>query len=236
MRWSSAVTSLDTALMDVGSSFTGTFRSFAAWNYFTEARDDGFHYSEGSRYPLVPITRVESSYPVFQRSGAVIQSMAADYIELLPDPAGRDVVELKFNGGNGIRWGAAVWLIDSAGQSETLPIDLDTLTGDGTLYFGGFDQLDRALLVAANVHLTPSEKAYNYSLDFLVRADCDFDKGADIFDILYLIDFIYGGGPSPEPLWQVGDLNCSGGIEILDVSVIIDYVLKGGETPCAPLD
>jgi hypothetical protein len=237
MRWSAATPSLDSALMDAGSSFAAAYRTFAGWNYFTDTRDVGTHYyEEGARYPLVPITRTESNYPLGPKTGSQVQSMAADYIEFLPDPLGRDVVEFNFNGANGIPWQAAMWLIDSSGDAVERAIDLDPTTGNGTLYFGGLDSIAKGVLVAANVSLTPTEAGYQYSLSFLARADCNHNGFADIFDVLYLIDFVYGGGPQPVPFWEVGDLNCSGGIDILDLSVIIDYVLRGGATPCPSVD
>ena len=236
MRWLTATSAIDSALLDAGSSFAGTFGTFAGWNYFTDTRYLSGHYTEGTRYPLVPITRTEDSYPISQTAGSTVQSMAADYIEFLPDPVGRDVVAFKFNGANGVPWRAAIWLIDSAGNTDERPISLDPATGDGTLFFGGFDQIVRAVLVAANVKLTPSEVGYQYALDFLPRADVNNNGWADIFDVLYLIDFIYGDGSAPEPIWQVGDLNCSGGIDVLDISVLIDYAVKGGATPCPPID
>ena len=127
-------------------------------------------------------------------------------------------------------------MIDSAGNAVEHPFTLDPSTGNGTVYFGGFNHIERALLVAANCNLLPSEVSYQYSLGFLARADCDHNGYADIYDVLYLIDFVYGDGPAPLPFWEMGDLNCSGGIDILDISVSIDYVLHGGATPCPPID
>jgi hypothetical protein len=235
-RYAPANYALDTALQGIGTDLRDTYGTFAGWNYFTGSRDDGAHYEEGARYLEVPITRVETSYPVLQRAGALIQSMAADYIELLPDPLGRDVVELKFNGTSDIDWRVAVWTIDSAGNATEFPMDIDAQTGDGVVYFGSFDVLDRALLVVANVEQTPTERSYLYSVDFLARADCNDDGGANIQDILTLVDLVYDAGPPPQPIWQVGDLDCSGGIDVLDVSVAVDYILRGGAVPCPPLE
>lgn len=236
MRWSAATVSIDTALMDEGSSLATAYRTFAGWNYFTDTRDLGISYAEGLRYPLVPITRTESAYPLGPRNGAAVQSLAADYTEFLPDPLGRDVVEFSFNGANGTSWQAAMWLIDSSGNAVEHPISLDPVTGNGAVYIGGFDKIARGVLVASNVNLVISEASYQYSLGFLARADCNYNGYADIFDVLHLIDFVYNNGPQPLPLWEVGDLNCSGGIDILDISVAIDYILHGGATPCPPID
>jgi len=236
MRWSGASVSLDTALMDKGSSFAATYRTFAGWNYFTDTRNLGLHYSEADRYPLVPITRTESVYPLGPKSGATIQAMAADYVEFLPDGGGHDVVEVFFNGANGTAWQAAFWQVDSSGSAVEHAFTLDPATGNGTIYLGGFDTMTKGVLVAANCNTSTSEVGYQYTLQFLARADCNHNGFADIFDVLYLIDFVYNNGPAPVPFWEVGDLNCSGGIDILDISIIIDYALKGGATPCPPID
>lgn len=235
MRYATAVASIDTALMGRGTSFRSAFGTFAAWNYFTGARDDGLHYEEGSAYPLMPVTRVESVYPITNRSGASIQAMSADYIEFLPDGTGRDVVEFKFNGANSVRWRATLILYDSLGLGTETPITLDTATGDGTIYFGAFDKTQKVVLAAANVNLSSGQASYTYSFRFLIRGDLNNNGGVDIFDVLHLSDFIFGTGPAPLPIWQVGDMNCSGDLDILDISILIDYALKGGPTPCPPL-
>ncbi len=41
----------DTMLGAEGTMLTDQFARFTLWNYFTGARDDGYHYSEGSLYP-----------------------------------------------------------------------------------------------------------------------------------------------------------------------------------------
>jgi hypothetical protein len=222
--------------MSEGSGFRSVFGTFSGWNYFTAARDLGLHYEEGSAYPLMPITRVESAYPITNRNGASIQAMSADYIEFLPDGSGRDVVELKFNGSNSARWRATAFMLDSLGNLGTSPFTLDTLTGEGNLYFGNFSHLVKVVLAGANVNMTPVQVPYTYSFRFLTLADCDSDGGVDIFDVLYLSDFIYASGPPPLPIWQVADLNCSGDLDVLDISLLIDYALKGGPTPCPPLE
>ena len=236
MRWQSAKTGVDSALIDVGSAFSATFGTFSEWNYFTGSRDDGAHYSDAADYLMVPYSTTHSTYPVLDRSSVTFGSMAADYVNFLPDPMGRDVVRINFNGTNGIPWGAAVWQFDSAGTATAFPFTLDPVTGDGAVYVGHFNDMAHAVLIAANENVVSGTANYRYSVDFLIRADCDNDKDADIFDVLYLIDAVYSGGPTPQPIWQVGDLNCSGGLDALDVSVIVDYVLKGGPKPCPPID
>ena len=46
--------------------------------------------------------------------------------------------------------------------------------------------------------------------------DADASGEADIDDVVYLINFIFSGGPEPVP-YESGDADCSGGVDIDDV-------------------
>jgi len=57
----------------------------------------------------------------------------------------------------------------------------------------------------------------------------------DIDDVVYLIAYIFSGGPAPEPL-AAGDAECSMGVDIDDVVYLIGYIFSGGPPPCDPDD
>jgi len=61
--------------------------------------------------------------------------------------------------------------------------------------------------------------------------DCDHSGLIDIDDIVFLIDYLFQGGPAPDPL-ELGDTDCSGGIDIDDVVYLIEYVFQSGPAPC----
>jgi len=61
--------------------------------------------------------------------------------------------------------------------------------------------------------------------------DADGSGAVDIDDAVFLITYIFGGGPAPDPL-AVGDSDCSGAIDIDDVVVLIEYIFAGGNPPC----
>ena len=63
--------------------------------------------------------------------------------------------------------------------------------------------------------------------------DIDATGQIDIDDIVYLISFVFQGGPEPI-LYSSGDVDCSGGIDIDDVVYLIAYVFQGGNAPCDP--
>ncbi len=67
---------------------------------------------------------------------------------------------------------------------------------------------------------------------------CDFISGdADnngiitISDAVFLITYIFGGGPAPCPL-RNGDADCTGIITISDAVYLINYIFGGGPAPC----
>lgn len=68
-------------------------------------------------------------------------------------------------------------------------------------------------------------------------ADADFNGTIDISDAVYLIGFIFGGGPAPipNPIGS-GDADCSGAVDISDAVYLIAYIFSGGEAPGATCD
>jgi len=61
--------------------------------------------------------------------------------------------------------------------------------------------------------------------------DCTNDSLIDVGDVVYLINYLFKGGPAPDPVCQ-GDVNCSGLADIGDVILLINYLYKGGTAPC----
>ncbi|MBU1320680.1 MAG: C10 family peptidase [candidate division Zixibacteria bacterium] len=68
-----------------------------------------------------------------------------------------------------------------------------------------------------------------------VCGDADGSAGVDIDDVVFLIAYIFSGGPAPDPL-ESGDSDCSGAIDIDDVVYTISYIFSGGPPPCDPDD
>lgn len=63
------------------------------------------------------------------------------------------------------------------------------------------------------------------------RGDVNNDAKIDLLDNSYLINYLYYGGPAPEPNIQVADVNCSGTINLLDIIYLINYLYQGGPRP-----
>jgi len=65
-----------------------------------------------------------------------------------------------------------------------------------------------------------------------ICGDANASETVDIDDVVYLVSYIFSGGPAPIPL-ESGDTNCSENVDIDDVVYLIDYIFVGGDPPCA---
>jgi hypothetical protein len=65
-----------------------------------------------------------------------------------------------------------------------------------------------------------------------VCADADANGDVDIADAVYLIAYIFAGGPAPNPKLR-GDADCSNSVDISDAVYLISYIFSGGPAPCA---
>jgi hypothetical protein len=64
----------------------------------------------------------------------------------------------------------------------------------------------------------------------LVPGDATYDQTTNLADVVYLINFIFKGGP-PLPCPQSGDANSDCDLNIGDAVYLIEYIFKGGEAP-----
>ena len=64
-----------------------------------------------------------------------------------------------------------------------------------------------------------------------LRGDPNKDGKISVADVVYLINYLFKGGPTPVPI-QSGDVNCDGKVTVSDVVYLINYLFKGGPPPC----
>jgi hypothetical protein len=60
--------------------------------------------------------------------------------------------------------------------------------------------------------------------------DCDGSGEVDLDDVVYTLNFIFNGGPAPDPL-EVGDVNATETVDIDDAVYLIEYLFMGGPEP-----
>ncbi len=65
-----------------------------------------------------------------------------------------------------------------------------------------------------------------------VCGDADASGVVTISDVVYLINYIFAGGPAPNPL-LAGDVDCNAIVTISDAVYLINYIFAGGPVPCA---
>ena len=68
-------------------------------------------------------------------------------------------------------------------------------------------------------------RSYGYTI-----GDPTGDGNIDLADLVFLINYIYKGGPAPNP-WQTCDLTCDAQVGLDDVVFLINYLYKNGPAP-----
>ena len=63
-----------------------------------------------------------------------------------------------------------------------------------------------------------------------IRGDANGDGNINSADVSYIINYLFVGGPAPNPLW-VGDANSDGNINSADAAYLINYLFVGGPAP-----
>jgi len=76
-------------------------------------------------------------------------------------------------------------------------------------------------------------RAYVYSCSTFVCGDANADAKPTVSDVVYLINYLFKGGPVPKciPFTSCADANGDGKISVSDVVYLINYLFKGGPPP-----
>jgi hypothetical protein len=61
--------------------------------------------------------------------------------------------------------------------------------------------------------------------------DVNNDGVVDVGDVVYMINYLFKGGPAPKPTNCVGDVNNDNVVDVGDVVYLINYLFKGGVAP-----
>ncbi len=88
----------------------------------------------------------------------------------------------------------------------------------------------RAIDLAGNTLGFSSPESFVTNVAF-VCGDADGNGAISIADAVYLINYIFSGGPAPAPILS-GDADCTGALSIADAVYLINYIFSGGTSPC----
>jgi len=100
---------------------------------------------------------------------------------------------------------------------------LQTVLNQNSIYYWRFRSFDG---------VSWSEYSNIFAVDIVdfICADADASEAVNLLDAVYLIDFLYRGGPPPQPM-AAGNVNQDGAINLLDISYIINYLYREGPAP-----
>ncbi|MEZ5360338.1 MAG: thrombospondin type 3 repeat-containing protein [Candidatus Zixiibacteriota bacterium] len=128
-----------------------------------------------------------------------------------------------------------------AGYDDNLDADGDTVP-DGCDICPGFDDLadsdsDTVPDSCDNCPDTPNTDQTDTDEDGIgdacayICGDANGDSSVNIGDAVYIIAYIFNGGPAPDPE-AAGEVNCDGSVNIGDAVYMINYIFRGGAAPC----
>jgi hypothetical protein len=129
-----------------------------------------------------------------------------------------------------------------------VPVEEDTLMGQGRGYFAtlcfsvtdtGTVEVDTVFFPPVNqlTFVTTAPLGYRpvfvkgtFSIVGYKPGDADYDMDVDVSDVVYLINYLFKGGPAPYPL-VAADVDGDCDRDISDVIYLINYLFKGGPPP-----
>jgi hypothetical protein len=167
---------------------------------------------------------VEQEYLLHVNDHVVITTNAAlpDGIEEEPGYS----VQLESNGGTGdLTWGEIGTGLDGTGLTlSSTGVVSGTPAAIGTIVFTAS---------AADVLNDNDQKEFTIEVvQGWLCGDADGSEVINISDAVYLITYIFGSGPAPDPL-LAGDADCTGIVNISDAVYLISFIFGEGPAPCA---
>jgi len=72
--------------------------------------------------------------------------------------------------------------------------------------------------------------SFNITWHDISRGNVNCDEQIGVADVIYIVSYLFRGGPSPHPL-ENGDLNCDSKVTVADVLYLVNYLFKGGPPP-----
>ncbi len=107
-----------------------------------------------------------------------------------------------------------------------------SVQNDSVIGVAPYDITLEALTVVAQDYCNADTLSFMV-LTYLRSGDASGDGVVEPSDVVYLINYLFRNGPSPDP-YEAGDVNCQGGVNTSDVVYLINYFFRSGPSPCCP--
>jgi hypothetical protein len=78
---------------------------------------------------------------------------------------------------------------------------------------------------------TWSTQTFKFFVPSCIPGDIDANTIVNVGDVIYLVNYLFRGGPPPKPISQCGDVQCDGKVTVADAIFLINYLFKGGPAP-----
>ncbi len=121
-----------------------------------------------------------------------------------------------------------------------LPYGL-SFTGDTVGVISGIPTYEATFFFTLRVQdssVPPQERLYSYSITVGppsgICGDADGSGTVTISDVVFLINYIFAGGPAP--IGPGGDPDCSNSTTVSDAVWLINFIFAGGPAPCSACD
>ena len=123
--------------------------------------------------------------------------------------------------------GYAYFRISNGAAPEIIPIDTTTGIYNAVTYSYQF-------ITAVGDTIVPLFVPGSVTIEGNPCVCGDFDCNGQIVitDVVYLVNYIFAGGPAPQDV-SGGDVDCSGRCDISDVVYLVNYIFISGPAPCA---
>jgi hypothetical protein len=73
----------------------------------------------------------------------------------------------------------------------------------------------------------------DFSASGYLCGDVNHSGNVDIDDIIYIVNYVFTGGPAPDP-YEIADVNCADSVDIDDIIYLVNYIFTAGPEPCTP--
>ncbi|MCH8027390.1 MAG: S8 family serine peptidase [candidate division Zixibacteria bacterium] len=88
-------------------------------------------------------------------------------------------------------------------------------------------------LTTASTSYTPIVFVGSISSKEIIRGDANYDDKISVSDLVFLIDFIWRGGPGSVTVQSL-DMNFDYKIDTKDITYLVDFICRGGPAPPTP--